>query len=135
MNDLAKAIANPTEIWMTILTLLFSALCIVLWNMYQAAKKDTEQRWANNEKMLEELRKDMKEIANTAYTAKANATITEERRKNGEEKIEALMDTNRLLVSKIDALMNEMQSVKTAVAVNEAKQQQTSGTRRRSTNN
>lgn len=135
MNDLAKAIANPTEIWMTILTLLFSALCIVLWNMYQAAKKDTEQRWANNEKMLEELRKDMKEIANTAYTAKANATITEERRKNVEEKIEALMDTNRLLVSKIDALMNEMQSVKTAVAVNEAKQQQTSGTRRRSTNN
>ena len=135
MNDLARAIANPTEIWMTVLTLLFSALCIVIWNMYQAAKKDTEQRWANNEKMLEELRKDMKEIANTAYTAKANATITEERRKNVEEKIEALMDTNRLLVSKIDALMNEMQSVKTAVAVNEAKQQQTSGTRRRSTNN
>lgn len=134
MNDLAKAIANPTEIWMTVLTLLFSALCIVLWNIYQSAKKDTEQRWANNEKMLEELRKDMKEIANTAYTAKANSTITEERRKNVEEKIEALMDTNRLLVAKIDALMNEMQSVKTAVAVNEAKQQ-TSGTRRRSTNN
>ena len=135
MNEIARAISNPTEIWMTVLTLLFSALCIVLWNMYQSAKKETEQRWANNEKMLEELRKDMKEIANTAYTAKANATITEERRKNVEEKIEALMDTNRLLVSKIDALMNEMQSVKTAVAVNEAKQQQTSGTRRRSTNN
>lgn len=134
MNEIARAISNPTEIWMTVLTLLFSALCIVLWNIYQSAKKETEQRWANNEKMLEELRKDMKEIANTAYTAKANATITEERRKNVEEKIEALMDTNRLLVAKIDALMNEMQSVKTAVAVNEAKQQ-SSGTRRRSTNN
>ena len=135
MNEIARAISNPTEIWMTVLTLLFSALCLVLWNIYQSAKKETEQRWANNEKMLEELRKDMTEIANTAYTAKANATITEERRKNVEEKIEALMDTNRLLVAKIDALMNEMQSVKTAVAVNEAKQQQTSGTRRRSTNN
>lgn len=146
MNEIARAISNPTEIWMTVLTLLFSALCLVLWNIYQSAKKETEQRWANNdnvikemgannEKVIKEMRNEMKEIANVAYTAKANATITEERRKNVEEKIEALMDTNRLLVSKIDALMNEMQSVKTAVAVNEAKQQQTSGTRRRSTNN
>ena len=134
MNDLAKAIANPTEIWMTVLTLLFSALCIVLWSMYQAAKKDTEQRWANNDNVIKEMRAEMKQIANVAYTAKANSTIIEERRKNVEEKIDALMATNHQLVARIDALIMEMAAVKTAVAVNEAKQQ-TSGTRRRSTNN
>ena len=58
----------------------------------------------------------------------------EERRKNVEEKIDALMATNHQLVARIDALIMEMAAVKTAVAVNEAKQQ-TSGTRRRSTNN
>jgi chromosome segregation ATPase len=134
MNDLAKAIANPTEIWMTVLTLLFSALCVVLWSWWQAQKKETEQRWANNEKILEEMRKEWKEIANVAYEAKANSTIIEERRKNVEEKLDALMATNHQLVARIDALIMEMAAVKTAVAVNEAKQQ-ASGTRRRSTNN
>jgi chromosome segregation ATPase len=102
--------------------------------MYQAAKKDTEQRWANNDNVIKEMRAEMKEIANTAYAAKANSTISEERRKNVEEKIDALMATNHQLVARIDALILEIAQVKTVVAVNEAKQQ-SSGTRRRSTNN
>jgi septal ring factor EnvC (AmiA/AmiB activator) len=134
MNDLMRAVSNPTEIWMVILTLLFSALCIVLWSMYQAAKKDTEQRWANNDNVIKEMRAEMKEIANTAYTAKANSTLSEERRKNVEEKIDALMATNHQLVARIDALILEIAQVKTVVAVNEAKQQNNGSARRRSTN-
>ena len=133
MNDLMKAVANPTDIWMVTITLLFTALCIVLWSIYQSAKKDTEQRWTNNDNVIKEMRNEMKEIAGVAYQTRANSNISEERRKNVEEKIEALMDTNKELVHRIDALIHEIASIKTAVAVHEAKSQGT--TRRRSTNN
>jgi len=132
MNEIARAISSPSEIWMTVLTLLFSALCIVLWSMYQSSKTETEQRWANNESVIKEMRAEIKEIAGVAYAAKANSTISEERRKNLEEKIDNLMDTNRQLVARIDTLIMEMAAVKTMVAVTEAKQQQASG--KRSTN-
>jgi septal ring factor EnvC (AmiA/AmiB activator) len=129
-----RAVANPTDIWMVTITLLFTALCIVLWSIYQSKNKDTEQRWTNNDNVIKEMRNEMKEIAGVAYQTRANSNISEERRKNVEEKIEALMDTNKELVHRIDALIHEIAHVKTVVAVNEAKQQN-SGTRRRSTNN
>lgn len=70
--------------------------------------------------IITEMRTEMKEIAEVAYTARAQSNIIEERRKNVEIKLDELVDLNRELLNKIDTMREEINEIKMAQAVAEA---------------
>jgi hypothetical protein len=71
--------------------------------------------------VITEMRKEMKAIAEVAYTAKAKSEISEERRKAVEHKLDDLVIINRELINEIKTMRNEINEISKAQAVADAK--------------
>jgi uncharacterized membrane-anchored protein YhcB (DUF1043 family) len=62
--------------------------------------------------IVQEMKKEMKEIAEVAYSARANSAIIEERRRNVEDKLEKTLELLDKLYRKIEELQHEIVDMK-----------------------